>query len=342
MAHIRKRGDYQWQVEIRKKGFPPISKTFNTKQDAELWAKTTESEMGRGMFQDRSEAEGTTLFEALERYEREVSYKKKGHEQEKWRIKAWQKDPLAKRSLASLRGADFSKWRDERLKTASPATARLDLALLSHLFSYAAKEWGINVTNPLKSISMPKVSNARERRLMGTEEIYLLYSLIDSGAGTRSNNWVYPMVILAIETAMRQSELLSLTWDKVYLDKGFLRARGVEGRSTKNEDEYRDIPLSPRARSILEKMPRSISGTVFLTTASAVKQAFTRACARTGIEGLRFHDLRHEATSRLAETFQMHEMMKITGHKDSRMLARYYHPRAEDLAKKFPVSAYSL
>jgi hypothetical protein len=132
--------------------------------------KRVESEMGRGIFVDRSEAEGTTLYEALERYEREVSKAKKGHEQEKWRIKAWKADSLAKRSLASLRGADFSKWRDARLESVSPATVRLELALLSHFFTYAAKEWGIGVTNPVQSIRMPKVSNARERRLEGTEE----------------------------------------------------------------------------------------------------------------------------------------------------------------------------
>jgi integrase len=334
MATISRRGDLQWQAKVRVKGYAPASKTFNTRDDAELWAKTVESEMGRGIFVDRSEAEGTTLYEALERYEREVSKAKKGHEQEKWRIKAWKADSLAKRSLASLRGADFSKWRDARLESVSPATVRLDLALLSHLFTYAAKEWGIGVTNPVQSIRMPKVSNARERRLEGTEEKYLLNALVDSGAGKRANHWMHPLAILAIETGMRQSELLSLEWDKIYLDKGFLRARGIEGRSTKNEDAYRDVPLSIRARSTLGTLPHAIGGSVFPTTQSAVKQAFARACTRAGIEALHFHDLRHEATSRLAEKLALHELMKVTGHKDTRMLARYYHPSAEDLAKK--------
>lgn len=334
MATFRKRGDLQWEAQIRKKGFDSVSKTFNTRAKAEDWAKVIESEMVRGIFVDRSEAEGTTLSEALERYEREVSKAKKGYEQEKWRIKAWRGGPLAKRSLASLRGADFSKWRDDRLKNVSPATVRLDLALLSHLFCYATKEWGIAVANPVQSIRMPKVSNARERRFEENEEEKLLEALADSGAGQRSNHWMRPLVIIAIETAMRQSEILSLEWDKVYLDKGFLRARGVEGRSTKNEDAYRDVPLSNRARNTLEMLPRSIGGNVFPTTQSAVKQAFVRACERADIKGLHFHDLRHEATSRLAEKLALHELMKVTGHKDTRMLARYYHPRAEDLAKK--------
>jgi integrase len=334
MATITKRGDSQWQMKIRRKGFPAISKTFDTSGEAEAEATILESEMIRGVFVDRSEAEGTTLFSALERYEREVSKAKKGYEQEKWRIKSWKADPLAKRSLASLRGADFSKWRDDRLKVASPATVRLDLALISHLFSYSATEWGINVINPVKSIRMPKIDNARERRFVGTEDKYLLYALIESGAGTRSNNWIHPMVILAIETAMRQSELLSLEWDKVFIDKGYLRARGVNGRATKNEDQYRDIPLSLLAKDILKAIPGGTGSSVFPTTQSAVKQVFQRACVRAGIDDFHFHDLRHEATSRLAEKLQLHELMKVTGHKDTRMLARYYHPKAEDLAKK--------
>jgi integrase len=65
-----------------------------------------------------------------------------------------------------------------------------------------------------------------------------------------------------------------------------------------------------------------------------VIQAWSRACVRSGLVDLNFHDLRHEATSRLAEKLPMHELMKMTGHKDPKMLARYYHPRAEDTAKK--------
>jgi integrase len=85
---------------------------------------------------------------------------------------------------------------------------------------------------------------------------------------------------------------------------------------------------------ILEGLPRSITGMVFPTSQSAVKQAFARACERAGIDDLHFHDLRHEGTSKMADKLQLHELMKVTGHKDARMLARYYHPRTEDLAKK--------
>jgi integrase len=127
---------------------------------------------------------------------------------------------------------------------------------------------------------------------------------------------------------MRQGEILALDWEFIYFNRPVAHVR-----NSKN-GQARDVPLSPRAVKILKELPRSIGGKVFPTTASALKQSWSRACKRASLEDFHFHDLRHEATTRLAEKFDMHELMKVTGHKDVRMLARYYHPRAEDLAKK--------
>ena len=104
---------------------------------------------------------------------------------------------------------------------------------------------------------------------------------------------------------------------------------------TKN-GEARSVPLSSTAIQTLRALPRSLHGQVFpgLTT-EAVKRAFARAVRRAGIEDLRFHDLRHEATSRLFERgLNIMEVASITGHKDLRMLRRYTHLKAEDLARK--------
>lgn len=329
MASIRKRGDFQFFAEIRRQSHPPQRKTFNTKSEAEAWAREIESEMDRGVFASRAEAESTTLHDALERYEHEISSQKKGHSQEKYRIGSWQAHALARRYLASLRGADFAKYRDERLADGvSAATVRLDLALISHVFTIAAKEWGISVENPVKNMRQPRANNARERRLVDGEEAALLAAIDAAPAGSRSNHWLKPIVIIALETAMRQGEILALLWENVDLSR-----RVAHLPDTKNGTS-RDIPLSSRAITTLSTLPRSIDGQVFPTTDSALKQSWSRAVKRAEIEGLHFHDLRHEATSRLAERLALHELMKVTGHKDMRMLARYYHPRAEDLAKK--------
>lgn len=325
MATYRKRGDKQWEAQIRKKGFEHVNKTFKTKQRAVEWAATIESEMARGLFENRAEAESTTLREAIERYMSEVSISKKGVKAELVRFNWWLNDPLANRSLASLKGADFAKWRDTRLLTVLPATARRDLSVISHVFTICRKEWNINVVNPIENIRMPSVRNARERRLEGDEEVRLLAALKDSGKGKLANHWMRPLTIMAIETAMRQGELLSIKWVDV-------EEKYIHLPDTKN-DTARNVPLSPRARDVLSALPRSIGGEVFPTSQSAVTQSWRRACRRAGIVGLTFHDLRHEATTRLADKMPSEKLMKITGHKDTKMLARYYHPRVEDLAK---------
>lgn len=354
MANFEQRASGYWQARIRRKGYADQSKTFRLRVDAEAWARSVESEMDRGGFVSKAEAESTTLFEALIRYETEVSKFKKGYEQERYRISVWKSNPLAKRTLAALRATDFAKYRDARVADGvSASTIRNELALISHLFTVCHKEWGIPVANHVKNIRLPKVINSRERRLEKDEyeRILAAFSVADvKGGGARTNIWIRPAFDLAIETAMRQGELLGLMWGNIDLNR-----RVAHLEDTKN-GESRDVPLSSSALTVLQNLPRSLNGKVFATTASALDQSWRRTLSRARSQyeqelktagktdgyvkedslllGLTWHDLRHEATSRLAGKLAMHELMKVTGHKDVRMLARYYHPRAEDLALK--------
>ena len=115
MATIESRGNLQYRAKIRKKGYAPQSRTFDTKTAAKAWARTVEAEMDRGVFVSLVEAERTTLGEALDRYEREITPAKKGWKQEKYRIRIWRRDPLAMRPLASIRSTDLASWRDNQL-----------------------------------------------------------------------------------------------------------------------------------------------------------------------------------------------------------------------------------
>lgn len=349
MATVRKRGD-KWQARVQIKGCAPLAKSFNTKVDAEAWAKITEAEIIRGVFIRRSDGERTTLAEALERYEREVTPSKRGAAIEKLRIKAWKADKLACKSLASLRGADFAQWRDKRLAAAKPATVKLELAVISHLFNVARKEWGYEgLNNPIDSMRLPTVHNSRNRLFLNGEEAALMYALTPVerekngqwGAGCGSE-WLLPLVQLAIETAMRRGELLALRWEHVRLAD-----RVAHLPITKNGSR-RDVPLSSRAVDILKGLPRALRGAVFPITANAVKLGFTRAVSRARrkyvedgggdermLTDLHFHDLRHIAVTRLAERLpNIVELAAASGHNDVRMLRRYYHPRAESLALK--------
>ena len=218
-----------------------------------------------------------------------------------------------------IRGADVAAYRDRRLSVGlSENSVRLELALLSNLFTVAAKEWRMeSLTNPVLAVRKPAASRPRERRLVGDEEARLLASCAD---------WLRPVVILALETGMRKGEILVLQWENIDLIR-----RVALLPDTKN-GTARHVPLSSRAGDVLKGLPRNISGGVF--TNQNVSHAFIAATQKAGIEGLHFHDLRHEATSRLFEKgLNPMQVAAITGHKTLQMLKRYTHLRAEDLAK---------
>jgi integrase len=340
MASITARGD-RWQAKIRRNGYPTTSKTFARRADATAWARQQEAEMDRGVWRDRSSADTTTLYALLEWYQRDVMPTHRGAEVERQRIDALKRDEITRFKLSALSPLVLADWRDRRLAAGcAGSTVNRELNMISACINWGRKELMIAVENPVAGIRRPSNPPARNRRLEGDEERRLLDALEDQSGehvradgkkyrhGTR-NPWVRPVVEFAIETAMRRGELLSLRWCDVDLAR-----RVAKLQQTKNGGP-RDVPLSPYAVKVLKSLPRSICGRVFPLSANALKKCWVRACKRAAINDLRFHDLRHEATSRLAEKLpNLVELSAVTGHKDLRMLARYYHPRADDLARK--------
>ena len=185
MASFQRRGD-AWRALIRRKGHAAISQTFDTKAEAESWARKIESGIDRGQHTDHRPALAVTLGECLTRYYNEVSINKKSNRKELSRIRILLDHPLSKRAIGSLRPDDFARYRDARLKEVAPATTRLELALISHLSTTA---------NPIRMIAKPKVRNERDRRFKGDEEVRL-FVVIDA-------------IVVALETGMRQGELLT-------------------------------------------------------------------------------------------------------------------------------------
>ncbi len=323
MATISKRGPYQFQVQIRRKGHPIQTKTFDTKREAEAWVSVIESEMTRGVFYDRSEAEQTTLEEALDRYLREVTPTKAGAIRERQRIEVWKRHPLAKRSLASLRSADFAQYRDARRKVVGASTVRLELALISHVYTIASVEWCIPLTNPILNITKPKLPEGRDRRLQEGEEEALLAAASESKAAP----WLRACIQLAMETGMRAGEILSLKWNQVHLDQQVIKLS-----KTKN-GERRTVALTSKAVNVLKGLPRSISNKVIprFGHTTNLGHAFSIACKAAGIEDLHFHDLRHEAASRFAPHMKAQVLAKIMGWKTIQMAMRYYNPTDSEL-----------
>lgn len=326
MAALEKRGDLQWRVKIRRRGYPVQSRTFDTKAEAERWARDVERDMDRGVFADRSEAEKNTLGDVLSRYLKEITPTKRGAAPEESRLKAMLRRPITAIKLAALSSKDFAKYRDQRLEQVGSNTVNKELNLLAHAIEVARREWGIHLPeNPVRLIRRPPAGKARERRFVGDEDKRLLKACDDA-----RNPFLSPIVRLALETAMRQGNLVSLQWRNVNLARRFIYL------GENKTGEPHGIALSAEAIRVINSLPRSTSGKLFPgVTSEAVKQAFARACERAGIEDFHFHDLRHEATSRLFERgLNIMEVASITGHKTLQMLKRYTHLNASELALK--------
>ena len=324
MAYIENRGNLQWRVQIRRRGYPTTCKTFETKADAEKWAREIESEMDRGLFVSRKEAEQYTLKECLDRYIEEYIPRLKHPEFEIRRIRVIQKHPLAHRIIATIRPKDIADFRKDREQEGVKAnTIRLDFAVLSRLFNYARSDWGMeSLSNPVQLVTKPKVDKGRERRLEKGEEKKLLKHAAPN---------LRPIILFALATAMRREEIASLKWKNVNLKKRYALLL-----DTKNA-ETRTVPLSETALQVLKSLPqRENQETVFGMTPDAITQAMRQTCRKSGLENLHFHDLRHEAISRFFEDTDLDvmEIKAISGHRTMQMLARYTHLRTARLADR--------
>jgi integrase len=319
MATITKRGA-RWRVQVRCKGYKPVSKTFASQAEARRWAAQVQGRMAADEWAAASAAKRMTLGEGLRRYLEEVTPGKKGARQETIRILAWLREPMAERPLGSIRSQDVAEWRTARQRAGkAPTTIKNAVTILSQVYKIAASEWGMTgLTNPVAAVKMPRNRPHRERRLEGDEEARLLAAC---------DSRIRPLVELAMETAMRQGELLRL-------ERRHIRGNVAHLPDTKN-GRARSVPLSSRAVAIVRAAPARLHGPLFDITQHAVQHSWRKAYRRAGIVDLHFHDLRHEATSRLFERgLDAFEIMSITGHSTTDMLKRYTHFRAKELAAK--------
>lgn len=328
MANIRQLENGKWQVQVRRRGTKPAVRSFDTKTDATRWARQLESELDRGIFVDRSEAERTTVAALIDRYLVEVTPSKKSADRERRTLSAL-RSYFGAYSPATLRPSHIAAYRDARIATGrAGATVVKELNSLSHVFEVAIKDWGIALpVNPARQVRRPTVARGRDRRLLPGEEERLLKACAASRA-----SMLAPAVRVALETGMRMGEILALDWR--YID---LPGRVATLLDTKNGD-VRHVPLSTAALSAIAALPRHLGDSrVFWTwkRPDSLENAWRRAVAAAGLEDLRFHDLRHEAVSRLFELgLNPMEVASISGHRTLQMLKRYTHLKAHELVKK--------
>ena len=296
--------------------------------------------MVRGIYIARSHSERTTVKTALERYLKEVTPTKKASTQRSEPGKARKlTEHLGQYSLASLSAEQVARFRDDRLgEGKSRNTVRLELAMLGHLYTIAIKEWGMGlVANPVSNIRRPVPPPGRDRRLRGDEEERLLRA-----CEAHSNPMLAWIVKLALYTGMRHGEIVSLQRGQVNLKR-----RSIHLTDAKNHSS-RTVPLTNKAIGVLrEAMNHAIRpmdteliffgepGRDGVRRPYSTNRVWRLALGRAGIENLRFHDLRHEATSRFVEAgLSDQEVSSITGHKSMQMLRRYTHLRTENLSEK--------
>lgn len=325
MASFRKRGD-KWQARVHRKDHKPVVQSFNNKADAIKWARNVESQLDLGILASKQTM--PRMKSVLARYLAEVTPTKKGVKQERNRIKQLQKSKLADMQLDKITSEVMSQYRDTRLQIVSANTVRIELALISVLFEQCRKEWGFALTNPVRGIRIPKPGKPRQRRLEEGEEEALLAACRTSRA-----YYLHSFVVLAIETGMRCSELLALRWEHVNM-----KNRTAFLPDTKN-GQSRTVPLSSRAGGAIQALPRAISGKLFNSGYQSIHDAFKLAVTKaqateagnvTFLKGLRLHDLRHEAVTRLFEKgLNPIEVGMVSGHKTLSMLQRYTHLRSE-------------
>jgi len=336
MARFLKRktkNGWSYTATVRIKGHPSVSRTFDTKGEAAAWAAKTSEKIKAQKYNDPRLALQITLQQALNKYLETISSKKalNTHMREKVAAKRLLEKIGSEIALGSISPAIAAKYRDARLQEVSAYPVRAELALLSHLFTKAKKEWGIPVDNPVAEIERPAPPRGRTRFLTDEEASKLL----DASRKARNKNFYY-YVLTLLHTGMRASEAAGLHWNQVNL-----KERVIFLPDTKNKDT-RWVPLTKELTEELSSLKKISKGKdenlVFLKDdqlktdrAKArpgikFREAFNAAKKRAGLPDIHMHDLRHTAASHLIMSgVDIRTLADILGHRTLQMVQRYTH-----------------
>lgn len=279
------------------------SKTFDTKAAARAWANRMEHEQQLGS--------NHTLEDAFDLYADEVTPTHKGERWERIRLNKLSEDKIAYITFANLEPKHLADWRDRRLRTVSNNTVLREKNLISQVINWAIKDKGWTHTNPVTHVRWPKTGQPRSRIITDAER-----DLFIKNCGDRQLSIFF---LFALETGMRRGEIAAI------------RPSNVQGRVVVLPDSKsgvkRTVPLSKRALELLEKVDYK-----FGISVAMVSRKFKEVCDEIGLVDVRFHDTRHTALTRIAGKVHILDLMRISGHSDTKMLNVYYNPDPEDIA----------
>ena len=326
MATITERtaldGTKSFKAEVRLKGYPAQTATFKRKTDARKWVQDTESAIREGRHFKTAEAKKHTFADLVDRYIKDVlpNYNEKEQGERKSKLEWW-----ASKIGYCLLSDVTPQLIDEHLgsMTQSAATVSKYLKNLQHSFTIAVNKWGWLTDNPAKKVSSPKLPRGRVRFLDDDDRARLIQACKES-----PNTLLYPCVVLAISTGMRQAELMELVWPDINLKDGFLILH-----ETKN-GERRRVTLAGASLELLKehaKLRRLDTKLLFPSSRDPQKpidlrKAFLNALEAAQITDFKWHDLRHCTASYLAMNgASLAEIAEVLGHKTLSMVKRYAH-----------------
>jgi integrase len=346
MATYRKRGD-SWQAQVRKAGSAPQSKTFPTKAAARIWATRIESEIDAGRAQGEITATGT-LRQLIERYEREVNPIKRFGRTKANALKLIKRD-LGDVRLRNLTAARLIKYgRDRHAAGAGPVTIAIDMSYLGTVLRTARALWRLSIDisavkdarEALRMVGLIDNSRKRDRRPTPMEIERLCMYWRDN------SRQLIPMADLtefAIASGMRLGEICRIRWrDLDQIGRSILIKDRKDPRQKAGNDEI--VPLLDvtgyDALAIIQRQSPSTDGRIFPYREHSVSTLFARACQKLKIENLHFHDLRHEACSRMFEAgLRIEQVSLISGHKQWATLQRYTQLKPEHVTAAFPAKS---
>ena len=343
MATISKSRNGKWRAQVRRR-HTQTSRTFQRKGDAEKWARDIERRIDLGQSLHGPGPEGLrTVADLIDVHIADM------HEVGKplRRSKAYSLELLRDR-LGNERVHDLSRQalvdfgRDRRAEGAGPTTVGMDISYLKTILTHAAAVHGARLSTEevdLARVALTRlgiVGRSSERDRRPTEnEIERLMAYF--GAWDRLTIPMADVVKFAIATAMRQSEIFRIRWTDLDRNRRLMKVRDRKDPRQK-DGNHQMVPLTNiagyDAMDIIERQRVHTGGRerIFPFNPRSAGTAFRRACNALDIEDLRFHDLRHEATSRLFESgLSIERVALVTGHKDWKMLRRYTHLSPEML-----------
>ncbi len=313
------------------KSFRKSTGTDNRRLAEKILAKV-ETQIVEGRWFEFDHSKQRTLQEMIERYDKEYTSHRKYYSRKREKsvfkhLYAYFGETCTLGEIEHTIGG-YEQFR--KVEGISSSTVVKELGILRTMFNIARKQWKWKVDNPVSEIKLPKVRNERVRYL-SEDEYKRLFEAIEMA----KDKWLKPLVIIAIDTGLRLSNICELKWSEANF---FSRMITIDADAMKNDD-YLGVPLTDRAFYVLKDLRKAqcLSGHVLHDNGQRlydrkVQRAFRKVLKKASIENFHFHDLRHTFASYLRQKgIDLHTISKLLGHKDLRMTKRYAHLNVDSL-----------